>query len=142
MKKTENYRDKCTGVNPQAASNGGGDGNGPKKKNGTVAPERKKQGGYTYTRLYNHIYDAIEPRKFSGAQYAVFMYIYRQTIGYQGRSITFKSEDVAYKTRYSRKAIDKAYKSLFDDNIIKSADEQKKGVQINFMKSEWTPIEE
>lgn len=104
--------------------------------------ERKNRSGYTYTRLYNHIYDAIEPRKFSGSQYAVFMYIYRQTIGYLGRSIIFKSEDVAYKTKYERRTIDKAYKSLLEDKIIKTADGKKKGVQINFMKRDWTPIEE
>ena len=103
---------------------------------------RKSQSGYTYTRLYNHIYEAIEPRKFSGAQYAVFMYIYRQTIGYQGRSIIFKTVDVAYKTKYGPRTIDKAYKSLLEDKIIKAADGKKKGVQINFMKRDWTPIED
>jgi len=141
VKKIENYRDKCTGATPKAAPNSNSNDGAAKKASGS-APTDKKQGQYTYTTFYNHIYDAIEPRKFSGSQYAVFMYIYRQTVGYQGRSIIFKSEDVAYRTKFKVRTIDKAYKSLLEDRIIKAADGKKKGVQINFMKSEWTPLED
>lgn len=83
-------------------------------------PKRKKNPKYTYTVFYNRIYDAFMAQKPNGSEWAVFMYTYRETVGYQGRTIDFKSVNVAHMTGHDPRTVDKAYKALHDANIIES----------------------
>jgi phage replication O-like protein O len=106
-------------------------------EDGLSDPQQESQQPYTMIR--NYLLEAILRHKLNGAEQKLIWWVYRQTYGYYRKFIRFQPDRIVYETNYGRKAVDNAYKSLTERNILQleNDDKKKKRMQVNFKSSTW-----
>ncbi|MFW5489069.1 MAG: replication protein [Desulfovibrio sp.] len=106
-------------------------------EDGLSAPQQESQQPYTMIR--NYLLEAILKHKLNGAEQKLIWWVYRQTYGYYREFIRFQPDRIVHETSYGRKAVDNAYKSLTERNILRLEDDdkKKKRMQVNFKSSTW-----